>query len=78
MGRAMLLLLAGVGLLAGCGPEAEVVNPAPPGISYRVDGPDIADVNERAARYCGQYGKRAQLKNIDHSSGAAIAVYDCS
>lgn len=77
MGR-ILLLLAGVGVLAGCSGAPRVVSPAPPGISYRVNGNDIAALNERAARYCSQYGKHAELKNIDHSSGDAIAVYECT
>jgi len=71
-------LLAGVAALAGCSHEPQLVNPAPPGISYRVNGSDLADTNERAAQYCGQYGKHAELKSIDQSGGAKIAVYDCT
>jgi len=77
MGR-VLVVLGAIVVLAGCKNEPRIVNPAPPGVSYRVDGNDIADPNQRAAQYCGQYGKRAELKNIDHSSGDAIAVYDCT
>ena len=77
MGR-FLFVLAGVVAVCGCDSEPRIVNPAPPGISYRIDGNDIADANQRAAQYCGQYGKRAELKNIDRSSGDAIAVYDCT
>ena len=75
MGRAVLLLVIASGLVACTAPR--VVNSAPPGISYRFEGDNIASANERADSYCQQYGKRARLQGINHSGSDSIAVYDC-
>jgi hypothetical protein len=77
MGRALLLLLA-AGSLAACSSTPHVVNTAPPGISYRFEGDNIANANERADSYCQQYGKRARLQAVNRSGSDSIAVYDCS
>ena len=80
MGR-ILLLLATAGALGACSQEASVntaAAPPPPGISYRFEGDNIADANQRADQYCQQYGKRARLHTINHSGSDNIAVYDCS
>jgi hypothetical protein len=76
MGRALLLLAVASGLAACTAPR--VVNSAPPGISYRFEGDNIASANERADTYCQQYGKRARLQGINRSGADNIAVYDCS
>jgi hypothetical protein len=70
-----LLLVGGV---VGCGGQPQIVNSAPPGISYRVEDDNIADANQRADQYCQQYGKRARLQTVNHSGSDSIAVYDCS
>lgn len=77
MVRALLLLLA-ASSLAACGSTPRVVNSAPPGISYRFEGDNIADANQRADAYCQQYGKRARLQTVNRSGTDKIAVYDCS
>jgi hypothetical protein len=77
MGRALLLLLAASSLLA-CSATPHVVNSAPPGISYRYEGDNIASANQRADAYCKQYGKHARLQTVNHSGSDNIAVYDCS
>jgi hypothetical protein len=77
MGRALLSLLAACSLVA-CSSTPAVVNSAPPGISYRVDGDNIADANQRADSYCRQYGKTARLQTVNQSGRDNIAVYDCS
>jgi uncharacterized lipoprotein YajG len=77
MGRALLLLLA-ASSLAACSSTPRVVDSAPPGVSYRFEGDNIADANQRADSYCQQYGKRARLQTVNHSGSDNIAVYDCS
>ncbi len=77
MGRIALLLVA-AGALAACSHHPNVVNAAPPGISYRFQGDNIADANQRADQYCQQYGKHARLQTVNRSGSDNIAVYDCS
>lgn len=77
MGRALLLLLA-TGSLAACTSTSRAVDPAPPGISYRFEGDNIADANQRADAYCQQYGRHARLQTVNSSGSDKIAVYDCS
>ena len=77
--RAPWLLALGIAapLVVGCEREPHIVNPPPPGISYRFKD-DIADAQQRAEQYCQQYGKRAHLQNINQSGSDRIAVYDCT
>lgn len=77
MGR-VLLFLAVAGGLAACAQEPRITGVAPPGISYRFEGDNIADTNQRAARYCQQYGKQARLQTVNRSGSDNIAVYECS
>jgi hypothetical protein len=72
-----LLALTIVPSLAGCERTPRIVNPPPPGISYRFKD-DIADARQRAEEYCQQYGKRARLQSINQSGSDHIAVYDCT
>lgn len=76
MGR-IFLLLAAAGVLAGCEGQPKIVGAAPPGISYRFEGGDIENANQRATNYCQQFGKRAQLRTVNRSGTSNIAVYDC-
>ena len=76
MGRALLLLAVASSLAACSAPR--VVNSAPPGISYRFEGDNIANANERADSYCQQYSKRARLRGINKAGKDNIAVYDCT
>jgi hypothetical protein len=78
MGRALLLLLATSSLVACSSTPPRVVNSAPPGISYRFEGDNIANANQRADSYCQQYGKRARLQTVNRAGSDNIAVYDCS
>ena len=50
--------------LGGCTPSIRVVNPAPPGISYRLDDESIDQLKQRAQHYCGQWGKQASLGGV--------------
>jgi hypothetical protein len=77
MGRALSLLLI-ASSLAACNSSPSVVNSAPPGVSYRFQGDNIASANQRAAAYCRQYGKQARLQTVNPSGSDKIAVYDCS
>lgn len=76
MGRVLLLVVLAGGL-AACSHNPTIVNPAPPGISYRYQGGDVSSANERAQQYCQQYGKQSQLQKVDHSGSDNIAVYEC-
>ena len=76
MGR-VLLWVALVGGLAACSHNQTIVNPAPPGISYRFQGDDTASADQRADQYCQQYGKQARLQKVGHSGSDNIAVYEC-
>ena len=76
MGR-ILLVLAAAGLLAACSSQSHAISQAPPGISYRFQGDDIASTNQRANQYCQQYGRQARLQTVNHSGSDNIAVYDC-
>lgn len=53
-----------------------MVNPAPPGISYRLDGDSMDRLNQRAQDYCGQWGKRASLEGVSGDADK-IAKFDC-
>ncbi len=78
MGR-ILLLLAAAGALAACSHEPpSSAGAAPPGVSYRYEGDNIASANERADQYCQQYGKHARLQSVNHTGNDNIAVYACS
>ena len=69
--------LGAAAALVGCEREPHIVNPPPPGISYRFKD-NVADAQQRAEQYCLQYGKHAQLQNINQSGSDQIAVYDCT
>lgn len=71
-----ILLLVALGL-AGCSHNPTIVNPPPPGISYRFQGDDVASANQRADQYCQQYGKHSELRKVDSSGSDKIAVYEC-
>jgi hypothetical protein len=75
MGRITLMLV--VGALAACSSQPHAVSQAPPGVSYRFQGDDIASANQRANQYCQQYGKQSRLQSVNQSGSDNIAVYDC-
>jgi uncharacterized lipoprotein YajG len=77
MGRGPLLLAA-IFALAACAQEHATISAPPPGISYRFQGDNIADANQRADAYCQQYGRHARLQTIQPSGSDKIAVYACS
>ncbi len=67
------LALAGCSLLRNEHPT--VVNPAPPGIAYRVHSTDKA--LSEAERYCGKWHKKAKFSRISPSGSEKIASFDC-
>jgi hypothetical protein len=77
MVRILILLLAMAGGLAACAHEPRVVGAAPPGVSYRFQGDNIAEPNQRASQYCQQWGRLARLQNVEHSGSDKVAVYEC-
>jgi uncharacterized lipoprotein YajG len=77
MKRLIVPILAAAGL-AACASEPQVVNSAPPGVSYRFSGDNVAEANLRADRYCAQYGRRAALQAVNRGASDNIAVYECN
>lgn len=79
MGR-LAMLFAATAAVAACATQEppRIVGNPPPGISYRFQGDDIAATNQRADRYCQQYGRHARLQTVQHSGSDNIAVYDCA
>jgi hypothetical protein len=77
MKYSLLGALVAAALIAGCASQQSETS-APPGISYRVSTGDMRNADERASKYCQQYGRRAQLQGVNHDNGDNIAVYNCS
>ena len=75
--RLLLVIALGVGL-AACAQTPRATGGAPPGISFRLQGEPIAQVDQRADQYCQRYGKHAQRTSVEHQGDTAIAVYECS
>lgn len=73
---ASVALLAGI---AGCATSAppRIVGEAPPGVSYRFHGNDVAAATARAAQYCQRYGKQAHLETVNHAGNDNIGVFSC-
>lgn len=78
----MFRTIAGVlvaSMLAGCSllrnDHPQVVNPAPPGIAYRVHS--VGEARSEAERYCGEWHKQAKLSKISPSGTEKIASFDC-
>jgi hypothetical protein len=70
--------LTAMAALAGCeGPSSSQVAAAPPTVSYRVAGGNLAQANADAGRYCGQYGMAAQLNGTTPDGYNAVANYSC-
>ncbi|MBV9521835.1 MAG: hypothetical protein JO010_03525 [Alphaproteobacteria bacterium] len=72
----LLIVIGAVAALAACSGPREVTE-SPPGVSYRVTNNNVTEANQRAARYCQQYGKNAVFGGVNQSSGDSIAVYTC-
>lgn len=76
MGR-ILIGLAILCSLAACSSGPRAVAKAPPGVSYRVSGNDMASANFKANQYCSQYGTHARLDAVNPVGTDNIAVYSC-
>jgi hypothetical protein len=76
VGLVILPILVAALALGGCAPSVSAVNPAPPGISYRLDGDSMDRLKQRARDYCGQWGKQASLDGVS-GDGDKIAKFDC-
>ena len=70
------LLAACSGLFAGR--NADLTNPAPPGISFRALNGDVAATAARAQDYCGRYGKTAKQQGTSPAGDSVIVSYDCT
>jgi hypothetical protein len=73
-----LLLLPPLTACGLFGSEPRVVNPAPPGVSYRVMNGNVAATDQRAQDYCGRYGKQAKHAKASNASDSEIVEYSCS
>jgi hypothetical protein len=69
-------LLAGVGACATSAPP-RIVGEAPPGVSYRFQGNDVAAATARATQYCQRYGKQAHLQTVNRAGDDNIGVFAC-
>jgi hypothetical protein len=77
--RPSLLAILLPSLLAACtAGQPQIVEPPPPGISYRIENGDVSATNRQADRYCQEHGKRAHLESIDRSNADPLAVYRCT
>ncbi len=77
MSRVLLVLTVLCGV-AACSGQPHIVNSPPPGISYRFQGDDIAEANQRAEKYCQDYSKHAKLQTVNHGGNDNIAIYECN
>ncbi len=75
--RLALPLFAASLALAGCAGQSEPVASAPPSVSYRVPGNNVAATNAEAQNYCATYGQAAQYQGVREAPGGAVAVYTC-
>ena len=71
--------LTAIGALAGCAETGgtQQVAAAPPSVSYRVAGSNLAQANADAGRYCAQYGMAARLNGTQPDGASAVASYSC-
>jgi hypothetical protein len=74
--RAAAAALATLSLLADCAPSIRAVNPAPPGISYRLDDGSLDQLTQRAEQYCSGWGKHASLDGVSGEPDK-IATFTC-
>jgi len=75
---AVLLLLSGCSsLFAGGG--TKLINPPPPGVSYRLDpGEDASSTDRKAQDYCARYGETAKRGESSPAADSTIVQYSCS
>jgi hypothetical protein len=70
--------LTAVAALSGCAETtSQQVAAAPPTVSYRVAGSNLAQANADAGRYCAQYGMAARLNGVQPDGTNAVASYSC-
>ncbi len=75
--RIVFLLAVACGA-AACSSQPQITGAPPPGISYRFQGDNMTEANQRAEKYCGDYGKHAKLQKVEHGGADNIAVYECN
>jgi hypothetical protein len=69
--------LAALVVLAACTPQVRTINPAPPGISYRLDGESLDQLTQRAETYCAHWGKHVSLGGVSGQPDK-IASFTCA
>jgi hypothetical protein len=83
-GLARPLAVLSLLLLAGCsslfaGGRTKLLNPPPPGISYRLDpGEEASSTDRKAHEYCARYGKTAKRGGTSQAGDSTIVQYSCS
>ena len=76
--RALLAVLAASALVTACEGPREVAS-APPTVSYEVSRTgDLTEANERADRYCRQYGMVARYDGARSRGMDNVAHYSCT
>jgi hypothetical protein len=76
--RILVVTLLMAGSLAACGSHTRVVSADANTVQIRYSGSRMEDANERAQRFCNQYGRVAQLRQTLPDSGSDhLALYDC-
>jgi hypothetical protein len=74
----MLLVIAPAFLAAACAQGPERVSETGPTVTYSYDNiSDRAEADDRAVRYCADFGLDARLLDTDERSGTLYAVYEC-
>jgi len=64
--------------LGGCVNAPPITNPAPPGLTVRVEKGNQAEAEARARQYCSQYGKRASLDKTNRGADETLLTYSCN
>lgn len=73
----VLLPIVLASLLAACETGPRVVEQSNPSITYRYDGNDVTQARQQADRYCGDFGRQAQLVDTSRRGGANLATFEC-
>ena len=69
--------------LAACSHEPRVVSETSGtattsgSVTYKYEGDEIKEANQKAAAYCGRMGKQAQLRNTSRQDDDTLATFDC-
>jgi len=63
--------------LASCINTPPINNPAPPGLTVRIENGNRSAAEARARQYCAQYGKHASLGSTSGNGADTLLSYSC-